>query len=60
MNFLSAYVLVGRLDVEAVAAWLGPCEPELAVRLWRSPVGEPRWLGSYGSIGGPPGWFGAI
>jgi tetratricopeptide (TPR) repeat protein len=42
---VASWVPMGRLDVDAVAAWLGPCEPELAVRLWEVTGGEPRWLG---------------
>lgn len=36
---------IGRLDTAAVAAWLDPCEPGLAERLWEVTGGEPRWLG---------------
>jgi hypothetical protein len=32
---VASWVPMGRLDVDAVVAWLGPCEPELAERLWR-------------------------
>jgi hypothetical protein len=39
------WVPVGRLDLAAVAAWLGPCEPGLAERLWEVTGGEPGWLG---------------
>jgi hypothetical protein len=42
---VASWVPMGRLDVDAVVAWLGPCEPELAVRLWEVTGGEPRWLG---------------
>jgi hypothetical protein len=42
---VAKWVPVGRLDVDAVAAWLGACEPGLAERLWEVTGGEPRWLG---------------
>jgi hypothetical protein len=42
---VASWVPMGRLDVDAVVAWLGPCEPELAVRLWEVTGGEPSWLG---------------
>jgi tetratricopeptide (TPR) repeat protein len=42
---VGAWLPVDRLDVAAVAAWLGPCEPGLAERLWAVTGGEPSWLG---------------
>jgi hypothetical protein len=42
---VGSWLPVGRLDVAAVAAWLGPCEPGLAERLWEVTGGEPSWLG---------------
>jgi tetratricopeptide (TPR) repeat protein len=42
---VGVWLPVGRLDVAAVAAWLGPCESGLAERLWAVTGGEPGWLG---------------
>ncbi len=42
---VGAWLPVGRLDVAAVAAWLGPCESGLAERLWEVTGGEPSWVG---------------
>src|SRR6266704_4523426 len=36
---------IRRLEVDAVAVWLGRCEPEIATRLWEVTGGEPHWLG---------------
>jgi tetratricopeptide (TPR) repeat protein len=38
------WVPVARLDVNAVAAWLGASEPELAELMWEVTGGDPDWL----------------
>jgi hypothetical protein len=41
---VGVWVPVGRLDVDAVTAWLEPCQPDLAAQLWEVTGGEPGWL----------------
>jgi tetratricopeptide (TPR) repeat protein len=42
---VAAWVPVGRLDLDAVSAWLAPCQPDLAERLSEVTGGDPGWLG---------------